>query len=120
MAEEILHKVDVDGLLCMYGALLTEKQREIAGLYYEEDYSLAEIAQQEGVSRQSVHDTLQRVERQLRSLEEKLGMRARYTGIEARLTDALAAIEQRNGQSAAESIQKALRLLNDEEETHGL
>ena len=88
MAEEILHRVAIDWLLDIYGNLLTDKQREIASLYYEEDYSLAEIAQQAGVSRQSVYDTLQRVEKQLLSTEEKLGIRKKFLDVERQVIDA--------------------------------
>ncbi|MBQ9300222.1 MAG: hypothetical protein IJ214_06880 [Clostridia bacterium] len=121
MAEEILRKVDVDWLLCLYGSMLTDKQREIAALYFEEDYSLAEIAQQENVSRQSVHDTLHRVEKQLRMLEEKLGLRRRLNGVEEALRQALDALPKANETiPARDCLEKALRLLNDEEETNGL
>ncbi|MBQ9197722.1 MAG: DNA-binding protein [Clostridia bacterium] len=101
--------------------MLTEKQREVAELYYEEDYSLAEIAQQENVSRQSVHDTLHRVEKQLRTLEEKLGMRRRLNGVEEALTQAKDFLPKAsNTEKTRIYLEKALRLLNDEEETNGL
>lgn len=115
MAENLLRKVDVDWLLSIYGAMLTDKQREIATLYYEEDFSLAEIAQQEGVSRQSVHDTLQRVEKQLRMLEEKLALRSRLTSVQNSLEQALEELET-NSSAARKSIEKALSLLTDEED----
>lgn len=118
MAEELLRKVDVDWLLCVYGAMLTDKQRDIASLYYEEDYSLAEIAQQENVSRQCVHETLQRVEKQLRMLEEKLGMRRRMLAVEETLNQALNTLTP--GAAARDYIEKALCLLNDEEDANGL
>ena len=89
MSDEVLRKVDVDWLLSIYGALLTDKQRTMAALYYDEDLSLAEIAQQENVSRQCVHETLQRVERQLRSWEEKLSIRRRLTQVENELNQAI-------------------------------
>lgn len=114
MAENLLRKVDVDWLLTIYGAMLTDKQREIATLYFEEDLSLAEIAQQEGVSRQSVHDTLQRVEKQLRTLEDKLKMRSRLTNVQNSLEEALKAFDQPD--LARKSIEKALSLLTDEED----
>lgn len=121
MAEEILRKVDVDWLLCVYGAMLTDKQREIASLYYEEDYSLAEIAQQQNVSRQSVHDTLHRVEKQLRTLEEKLGLRKRLNAVDGMLRQAMEALpDEAESGAAREYLGKALRLLNDEEEANGL
>ena len=57
-------------LLAFYGEILTENQREMARLHWEEDLTFAEIAQQFSVSRQSVHDTVARVEKQLEGLEE--------------------------------------------------
>ena len=75
-------KVSLSWLLAFYGEMLTENQREMARLYWEEDLSLAEIAQQYSVSRQSVHDTLSRTERQLAGLEEKLGLLRRFRAME--------------------------------------
>ena len=118
MAEEILHRVAIDWLLGIYGPMLTEKQRELASLYYEEDYSLAEIAQQAGVSRQSVYDTLQRVEKQLLSLEDRLGIRKKMANVEQAVQSALDSLA--DGQTARQYLEKALRLLNDEEEINGL
>ena len=79
-------KVKFSCLLAFYGEMLTENQREIARLYWEEDLSLAEIAGQFTVSRQSVHDTVTRTERQLEALEEKLGMWKRFQIVEEGLT----------------------------------
>ena len=118
MSGELPHKVDMDLLLSVYGALLTDKQREIAALYYEEDLSLAEIAQQAGVSRQSVYDTLQRVEKQLLSLEDRLGIRKKMANVEQAVQSALDSLSDR--QTARQYLEKALRLLNDEEEVNGL
>ncbi len=60
-----------------YGELLTEKQKTYFDLYYNQDFSLAEIAEEEGISRQGVHDALTRTEAALRHFEEKTGMVAR-------------------------------------------
>ena len=120
VAENMLRKVDIDWLLEVYGAILTDKQRDIAALYYEEDLSLAEIAQQENVSRQSVHETLQRVEKQLRMLEDKLGFRNRLIRVEHSLEEALSALSAGKEPETKQHIEQAIRLLNDEEESNGL
>lgn len=64
-------------LLDYYGVLLTEKQRDVIDLYYNEDLSLGEIAEQENITRQGVRDTLKRGEQTLFELENALGMAAR-------------------------------------------
>ncbi len=75
-------KVVLSWYLAFYGEMLTENQKEIAILYFEEDYSLAEIAQQFSVSRQSIHDTVNRVEKTLMDLENKLGLAKRFRTLE--------------------------------------
>ena len=66
-------------LLCdFYGKLLTDRQREITELYTQENYSLAEIAEELGISRQAVHDALRSARRALSGYEEKLGLVQRF------------------------------------------
>ena len=69
-------------LFDFYGETLTEKQRELFDLYYNEDLSLAEIAEHVGITRQGVRDSIKRAEHALREMEEKLGLVARYGGTE--------------------------------------
>lgn len=56
----------------LYSPLLTQKQREITELYFNYDLSLGEIAEQKGVSRQSVSDCLNKSRKQLEEYDEKL------------------------------------------------
>lgn len=56
----------------LYSPLLTATQREITDLYFNFDLSLGEIAEQKGVSRQSVSDCLQKCRKQLEGYDEKL------------------------------------------------
>lgn len=56
-----------------YGELLTERQRMCFDLKYNQDLSLAEIAQELGVSRQGVYDNITRAEAHLMNMEEKTG-----------------------------------------------
>ena len=64
-----------------YGELLTEKQRGLFDLYYNQDYSLSEIASAAGISRQGVHDTLARAEELLEGYEAALGCIALGSGV---------------------------------------
>ena len=65
-------------LLDFYGDVLTEKQRDVVDLYYNEDMSLGEIAEHSGITRQGVRDSIKRAEMIMMELEEKLGFVARY------------------------------------------
>lgn len=65
-------------LIDFYGSLLTARQRELMGAYYLEDLSLGEIAGEDGVSRQAVHDLIKRSETALLEFEDKLGLVAEY------------------------------------------
>lgn len=62
----------------IYGGLLTPKARRLFELRYHRDLSLAEIAAEEKVSRQAVHDVLQRSARTLHEAERLLGLASRY------------------------------------------
>ena len=113
-------KVTLSWLLAFYGDMLTDNQREMARLHWEEDYSLAEIAGQFSVSRQSVHDTLNRTEKQLTALEEKLGLLAKFRKMEAGLRACKAALSQVRATEETEGhLNEARRwideLLNQEE-----
>ena len=56
-----------------YGDMLTERQRMCLDLRYNQDLSLAEIAEELGVSRQGVHDNITRAEAHLAKMEERTG-----------------------------------------------
>ena len=60
-------------LLDYYGAMLTDKQRECFDMRYNQDLSLGEIGELQGVSRQAVCDNLARTEALLRRMEENIG-----------------------------------------------
>ncbi|CEO26789.1 YlxM family DNA-binding protein [Paraclostridium sordellii] len=66
--------VEIGLLFEQYKMLLTDKQREIVSLYYNEDYSLGEISENLNVSRQGIYDTLKRSEKILKDYEDKLGL----------------------------------------------
>ncbi len=63
----------VGALLDVYGEFLNEKQRKILMYYYDEDLSLSEIAENEGITRQGVADIVKRGKETLYSLEDRCG-----------------------------------------------
>ena len=71
----------------LYSPLLTPTQREITDLYFNFDLSLGEIAEQKGVSRQSVSDCLQKCRKQLEKYEEKLSFEKMLSQLQAEVDD---------------------------------
>ena len=71
-------RVLISLLLDFYGPLLTDKLRMSLQLHHEDDMSLGEIAEELGVSRQAVHDNLQRARHILNDYESKLHLVAQY------------------------------------------
>ena len=59
-----------------YGALLTDHQRDVVDLYLRSDWSLAEIAADNGTSRAAVHDIVRRSMLALHDYEKRLGLLA--------------------------------------------
>ena len=68
-------------LLDFYGDVLTERKKEVLDMYYNEDLSLSEIAEQIGISRQGVRDLIKKAEEELSFLEEKLGLAQKMSAI---------------------------------------
>ena len=77
-----------------YGDLLTDRQREFYDLYHNEDLSLAEIAENAGITRQGVRDVLVRAEATLNEIEEKTGLIQRSLKVRAGLKQIQAAAER--------------------------
>lgn len=75
--------VDLGFLLDFYGELLTDRQRELADYYYNDDLSLSEIAEITGISRQGVRAALEKSRGILLRFEEKLGLAARFSAARA-------------------------------------
>ena len=104
-------------LLDFYGDMLTDKQREVVECYYNEDLSLAEIAEEKGITRQGVRDAIKRAEQQLIEMEERLGLAKRFHTVQEELAvicDRALQIDaenERNGGNAAirENVEAILR-----------
>lgn len=67
--------LEIGELADAYGALLTERQREILTSYYDYDLSLSEIAENVGITRQAVRDVIVRSGEQLKAYERALGIK---------------------------------------------
>ena len=100
--------LEISFLLDFYVSMLTEKQRLMIEYYYNDDLSLAEIADNEGITRQGVRDSIKRAEGQLLELEESLGLAKRFqqvqTGLEQILLEAAEIRDYNQQHDGAEKI----------------
>ncbi len=86
--EKIVAKnLEVSYLLDFYGDMLTQKQHDFLVYYYDEDLSLSEIAENEGITRQGVRDSIKRAEVQLFDMEERLGLAAKFKELKKGLNE---------------------------------
>ena len=86
-------------LFDFYGELLTDRQKEFYDLYYNEDLSLSEIAENYGISRQGVRDVIVRAENYMTEIEDKTGLIKRFMQLQPhveKITDAAEQIKQLN------------------------
>ena len=74
--------LDVVLLTDYYGEMLTENQRKFIDYYYNDDLSLSEIADSEGISRQGVRHLIKKGEEELFFLENKLGLAEQFTELQ--------------------------------------
>ena len=72
-------KLNMSLLFDFYGEMLTERQKEIAALSFDEDLSLREISEITGITPQGVRDALNKSKKLLSEMEEKLGLSARFS-----------------------------------------
>ena len=95
--------LEIGYLLDFYGEILPERRRDIMDLYYNDVLSLSEIAEQMGITRQAVRDSIKKTEQELFFYEERLGLRRRLTEAETRAETALALCR-----AASEAVPPAL------------
>lgn len=96
-------------LIDFYGPLLTEKQRGILKDYYENDFSLSEIADDMNISRQAVYDLIKRTEHQLLQYEAKLGLVTKFQTTRQNLERACDLLDTQ--ELDPDSLQKAVQIL---------
>ena len=102
-------------LLDTYGSMLTEKQYDTLSLYYDEDLSLSEIAENMGITRQGVHKCIRTSEEYLTQLEEALGFAEKYRKI-CDICETLTVLTDKNVADTAEK-NKMKALIEDIKDT---
>ena len=70
--------LEIGYLLDFYGDVLSERKRTVLDYYYNDDLSLAEIAEEIGISRQGVRELIKKAGEELTFYEEKLGLAKRF------------------------------------------
>lgn len=81
------NSIEITMLLDLYGEALTTKQRDYLNFYYNDDLSLSEIAENEGITRQGVRDAIKRAEALLFDMESKLKFSKKLERIHNGLAD---------------------------------
>ena len=100
---------NISYLLDFYGEILPEKKRGVMELYYNEDLSLSEIAEQIGISRQGVRDIVKKTEEELFFWEEKLGLAKRDLELRGRAERILSLL--RREQNVSSKLESEIRAL---------
>ena len=86
--------LEINYLLDFYGEVLSDRKRGVLEMYYNDDYSLSEIADDIGISRQGVRDIIKKSEEELLYLEEKLGLYKKFRNIQKSADELIASIEK--------------------------
>ena len=98
--------------LDLYGSILDERQLQIMDMYFNEDYSLSEISEITGITRQGVSESVRKSSRKLREMDEKLHLRDRLKTLEKNrncIADALMIMLEDN--EATDELVRAIRNL---------
>ena len=101
--------LEVAVLLDFYSELLTDKQRDVIDLYYNEDLSLEEIAEHESITRQGVRDSIKRGEQVLFEMENAL----RLAEKSRRLSDIASRLRENSDRLSPEDIRCAADEISD-------
>lgn len=87
------NRVHISALIDLYGPVLSERQRDVLQLYYNDDLSLAEIAEDTGITRQGVRDAIKKGEKELAEWEKRLGFLAKTAKLKDRAEEIAALAE---------------------------
>lgn len=102
------NNLEVSFLLDFYGDMLTQKQRDFLVYYYDDDLSLSEIAENEGITRQGVRDTIKRAENQLFEMEKALHFAEHYKQLRQGLNEIKQSAEKINEYNLSHSLSREI------------
>lgn len=106
--------LNISLLLDFYGDILTERQKDMLDMYYNEDCSLSEIAENYSISRQGVRSVLKKGETILVEMEEKLGLVARFIKMRDKSTEIASELDLINTKINNDDISSKIHSLIDE------
>lgn len=98
-------------LMDLYENLLTERQRNILNYYYNEDYSLLEISEITGVTRQAAHDTIKKSLRQLEKFDSALGLTKQYELMKQKVNEIKGKLNQEGIKSVDQELDELISIL---------
>ena len=97
-----------------YGPLLTARQQEVINLYYEQDWSLSEIASQYNITRHAEYDLVKRSERLLQEYEQRLHLVKRFQDTQAQIEEVYRLLNNADiDQDTIDRAVEILRLISD-------
>lgn len=108
MLEKLNHMIMLKDF---YGPLLTAKQQEMLSLYYENDWSLTEIAGEKHITKQAVHDIIRRAEKSLQEYEDKLGLVDKFSQSRRQIREVYELLNTPG--SDRETIEQAIEILRE-------
>ena len=107
-------KVEISILCQIYGKLLTEKQYEVINDYYNNDFSLSEIAENNNITRQAVRDMIKKGESKLFEFEEKLLIMKKMKDQEKQIQSIIEELNKIKDTSSDKKIEKILNNVTKE------
>lgn len=101
------NRLQISALLDLYGAVLSDRQRDVLQLYYNDDLSLAEIAEDTGITRQGVRDAIKKAEKELAQWEARLGFLAKTAALRSTAED-IASVAAASGNDVLAQLARKL------------
>ncbi len=113
MVESFEEIVELSLLFDFYGEMLGEHKKKIFEDYVLNDLSLAEIAEEEGISRQGVHDIVKRCTRQLKEYEAALHLVEKFQKMKTKLTKAVELLDGSTNSIDSGNMKAAKKLMQE-------